>query len=635
MSTPQHVAAFDTYVGDRSTGCLGPATRSFMENRLGRRLGRVRLLSGQFAEAVTAAMDAKAFACGETIVLGNGFRHDADRDIWLLAHELAHLIQQANGRESERPVDAEAVLERKAIEVADIVASGRSVPAGFDFGAAPYGIIQCHQDVKCPGARHNASEPAIWMAANAAIEQAYLEDPSRRNHSVFFGSDFDNSLLKIGPEGPRGVPNRRPWREGPAEVQLPKGVKEKRFGNLLLDQLRGLERQRRPDIIDFTDRVFYEIKSTGYEDRGQVQLHSYYKITEAILRQHGQNEPPWRLETAPPWYPKHVLPMLSPDPRIELVVCTEATDHTRYPGMILYEVRRLPRRRRQQRTNEARIVDFWNEYDMFRQAMEKDLQKGIPNFDPSSPEYVIIVPDEFFKIPIIRQFSNQIIEQRWDRYFRVDSEMARRRLTLDPRVKQFWLGVAVIVGGTALVMASVAAVAALPAAAGAGAGAGATVSAVAVETTSAVATTTTAGVQTVAIVPSTMVLPAAGATVGATATATAAEIGGMTIFNAATGSAAFKTMSAGLGVLLVMGTASTAEAATGNASNVNIKDLVAFRAVPVNDFIDRGGTLHASSIGAPPDNLYSDKEIKDKFQIGLPIVYDSKKHWIFGRLSAR
>jgi len=464
------------------------------------------------------------------------------------------------------------------------------------------------------------------MAANAAIEQAYLDDPSRRNHSVFFGSDFDNSLLKIGPEGPRAVPNRRPWREGPAGVLLPKGVKEKRFGNLLLDQLRGLERQRRPDIIDFTDRVFYEIKSTGYEDRGQVQLQSYYAITEAILRQHGQTEPPWRLETAPPWYPKHVLPMLSPDPRIELVVCTEATNHSTYPGMILYEVRRLQRRRRRQRTNEVRMVDFWTEYDMFRRAMDTDLKKGIPEFDPSSPEYVIIVPDEFFKIDYIRQLSREITERVWDRYFRVDSEMARRRLTLDPRVKLFWLSVAVIVGAAALVAASAGTIAALPAA---GAGAGVGVGAVAVETTGAAATTTTAGIQSTIIVPSALAAQVAGAT------ATTAEVISLTTFQAMLASTAFKTTVATAGVLLVLGTASTAQAATGNASAVNIKDLVAFRAVPVNDFVDRGGTLTASSGGTPPDNMYTDKEIKDQFYVGRPIVYDNTKHWIFGRLSVR
>lgn len=631
-SVPRHVAASCTGGADWLAGRLGSTARSFIERHLGRPLGHVRILSGRSAENAAAAMGATAFACGETIVLGKDFLRDADRGIWLLAHELAHVIQQANGREDARPVDSEAVLESKAVAVADIVLSGRPVPAGFDFGTATYGSIQCHEDTKCPGARYNASEPAVWMAANAAIEQAYLEDPSRRNHSVFFGSDYDNSLLKIGPEGPRAVPNRRPWREGPAGVLLPKGVKEKRFGNLLLDQLRGLERQRRPDIIDFTDRVFYEIKSTGYEDRGQVQLQSYYAITEAILRQHGQNEPPWRLETAPPWYPKHVLPMLSPDPRIELIVCTEATNHTTYPGMILYEVHRLPRRRRQQRTNEARMVDFWTEYDMFRQAMEKDLQKGIPNFDPSSPEYVIIVPDEFFKIPIIRQFSKDIIEQRWDRYFRVDSEMARRRLTLDPRVKQFWLSVVIIAGGAALVMASVAAVAALPAAAAAGAGAGAGVTAGATATTAvAVETTTVATTSTFVIAPPAFVVPVAGTAV----TATAAEIGAMTTFNATVGSAAFKTAATGFGVLLVVGTASVAEAATGDASKVNIQDLVAFKAVPVNDFVDRGGTLNASSTGAPPDNMYSDKEIKDRFYVGRPIVYDNKKHWIFGRMSVR
>jgi hypothetical protein len=601
--------------GDPSSHPLDPETRSYMEQHLGRNLDDVRIRSGKAAAASASWLGADAYARGRTIVLGHGYQADAPQGRWLLAHELVHAIQQSTGRGAPAHADA-ATLERIANAAADIVASGGSLSAGFDFGSAPYGMIQRHlNDTPCTGTRYNASAREIWMAANNAIEQAYRD--AHLNNSIFFGSDFEDSLLKIGPEGPRAVPNRRPWREGPAEVALPKGVKEKSFGNILLRDLRGLERQRRPDIVDFTARAFYEIKSTGYEDRGQVQLQSYYKITETILMHHGVDEPPWRPDSTPYWYPKHVLPMWSPDPRIELAVCTEATDYARYPGMIIYEVRRLPRRRRRQRTQDVRMYDFWNEYDSFRPAVDASLKKGIQEFDPSSPDYVIIVPNEFFQIPAIRQITREAMEPRWDK-FRVQPEIARRRLILDPRVTQFWLGVVCIVGGAAIIVVSAGAFA--PAAAGAGA-------VVAVEMAGAT-TAATAGIESTIIVPASMAAQVAGTT----AVTTTTEAISVATYNAMLGSATIKAVAATAGVLLIVGSAKGAQASTGRAE---IDSVIAFRAVPVNDFTDRSGTLYADSNSTVMDNMYSDKDINDKFNVGAKVYYNNQPHWIFGRVAVK
>jgi hypothetical protein len=584
-----------------------------MEQHLGRNLDDVRIRSGKAAAASAGRQGAAAYVRGRTIVLGHGYQPDTPQGRWLLAHELAHVIQQSDGRGTPAHVDA-ATLEQIANAAADIVASGGSLPACFDFGSAPYGMIQRHADDPCTGTRYNASQREIWMAANNAIEQAYRD--AHPSNSVFFGSDFEDSLLKIGPEGPRAVPNRKPWRQGAAEVALPKGVREKHFGNILLRDLRGLERQRRPDIVDFTHRAFYEIKSTGYEDQGRMQLESYYKITEAILRQHGANEPGWHPESTPYWYPRHVLPMWSPDPRMELVVCTEGTDYTRYPGMIIYEVRRLPRRRRRKHTHEIRMYDFWNEYDSFRPAVDASLKKGIPEFDPSSPDYVIIVPDEFFQIPVVRRITRETMEPRWDK-LRVQPEIARRRLILDPRVTQFWLGVACIAGGAAIIVVSAGAFA--PATAGAGV--------VAVEMTSG-ATAGAAGIGSTIIVPASMAAQVAGTT----AVATTTEAISVATYNAMLGSATVKAVAATAGVLLLVGSANSAQASTGR---VEIDSVIAFRAVPVNDFTDRSGTLYADSNSTIVDNMYSDQEIDDKFSVGTRVYYNNRLHWIFGRLGVK
>lgn len=600
---------------DSSSHSLDPETRSFMERHLGRNLEDVRIRCGEAAAASAGRIGAEAYASGRTIVLGRGYHPETPQGLWLLTHELAHVIQQSNGRGTPAHFDA-ATLERTADAAADIVASGGSLPAGFDFGSAPYGLIQRHVDDPCTGTRYNASQREVWMAANAAIEQAYRD--SYPHNSVFFGSDFEDSLLKIGPEGPRAVPNWKPWRTGPAEVSLPKGVQEKHFGNILLRNLRGLERQRRPDIVDFTRHVFYEIKSTGYEDRGQMQLESYYKITETILIDHGNTEPGWRLSTAPPWYPRHVLPMLSPDPTLELAVCTEATDHTRYPGMIIYEVRLLRRRRRRQRTHEARMYDFWKAFDSFRRVVDASLKKGIPEFDPSSPDYVIIVPDEFIRLPIVQRLTREAMEPTWD-WYRVQPEIARRRLIVDPRVTQFWLGVVAGVGASVVIVVS--AVALAPAAAGAGV--------VAVEVTGATtAATATAGIELTIIVPASMAAQVAGTTTVATTT----EAISLATYNAMLGSTTAKAVAATAGVVLLLGTARRAQASAGRAE---IDNVIAFRAFPVNDFTNWSGTLYAESTSTMTDNKYSDREINDKFSVGTKVYYNNQPHWILGRVAVR
>jgi hypothetical protein len=98
-------------------------------------------------------------------------------------------------------------------------------------------------------------------------------------------------------------------------------------------------------------------------------------------------------------------------------------------------------------------------------------------------------------------------------------------------------------------------------------------------------------------------------------------------------SSAVKATVATAGVLLVIGTAKTAEASTGK---VDLDSVIPFRAVPVNDFTEQeGGALYADSSGDVPDNFYTDKQITEKFAVGVPLYYDNKKHWIFGRVSVR
>jgi hypothetical protein len=80
----------------RSSGQpLDPATRAFMEPRFGRDLSQVRVHSDSKAAESAQSVDALAYTSGHNIVFGQ-----APRTPRLLAHELAHVAQQTEGRSS-------------------------------------------------------------------------------------------------------------------------------------------------------------------------------------------------------------------------------------------------------------------------------------------------------------------------------------------------------------------------------------------------------------------------------------------------------------------------------------------------------------------------------------------------------
>lgn len=83
----------------RSSGrALDDDTRRDMEARFARDLGAVRVHDDDEAAGAATALDARAFTVGDHIGFGLGeYRPSTDDGRRLIAHELAHTIQQANG----------------------------------------------------------------------------------------------------------------------------------------------------------------------------------------------------------------------------------------------------------------------------------------------------------------------------------------------------------------------------------------------------------------------------------------------------------------------------------------------------------------------------------------------------------
>jgi hypothetical protein len=104
---------------------LPAATRKEMEARFGRGFAGVRVHSDHLAAESARAVNALAYTVGTDIVFGQGRRASAR----LLAHELAHVVQQGqvNAAGSPLPMMDDAAHEGEADRAASAVVAGHSV----------------------------------------------------------------------------------------------------------------------------------------------------------------------------------------------------------------------------------------------------------------------------------------------------------------------------------------------------------------------------------------------------------------------------------------------------------------------------------------------------------------------------
>ena len=89
---------------------LAPTTRQFMETRFGHDFGRVRIHAGTSAASSAQAVGARAYTVGADIVFGRGhYVPHTDTGRHLLAHELAHVVQQGGGTRALQRAPASGV----------------------------------------------------------------------------------------------------------------------------------------------------------------------------------------------------------------------------------------------------------------------------------------------------------------------------------------------------------------------------------------------------------------------------------------------------------------------------------------------------------------------------------------------
>jgi hypothetical protein len=117
----------------RSAGqSLDPMTRQFMEPRFGHDFSKVRVHTDAKAAASAAAVNALAYTVGRDLVFGAGqYQPATTAGKRLLAHELTHIVQQANGFQSRLAINQEGDhYEREADRTALAITQG--TPSSVD-----------------------------------------------------------------------------------------------------------------------------------------------------------------------------------------------------------------------------------------------------------------------------------------------------------------------------------------------------------------------------------------------------------------------------------------------------------------------------------------------------------------------
>ena len=164
----------------RSMRLLGP----FFEPRLGHDFSQVRVHADERAAASARAVGALAYTAGSQIVFGAGrYAPESPAGRTLLAHELAHVIQQSSGLDDR--VTGGGLLQRAPTTLGTKVTEPAGAPSPFKTVTATFDgdIFEMKGDattiVQASGqsGHPNQVDPADVKACKGAADDSYLNNP--------------------------------------------------------------------------------------------------------------------------------------------------------------------------------------------------------------------------------------------------------------------------------------------------------------------------------------------------------------------------------------------------------------------------------------------------------------------------
>ena len=172
---------------------LSPPLRNFFEPRFGHDFKRVRIHSGVKAAESAWAIDALAYAVGQDVAFAEGkYRPDTNAGKSLIAHELAHVVQQDRESFDSHPEDRADLSARQVLE-------GQAVSSSL-VGGAPYGLYRqrtetSKEEKKKPGEKAGKEQKVIVPAINPSEKKTETpEMPSRLPIPWLSGGSFSFGL---------------------------------------------------------------------------------------------------------------------------------------------------------------------------------------------------------------------------------------------------------------------------------------------------------------------------------------------------------------------------------------------------------------------------------------------------------
>jgi hypothetical protein len=104
---------------------MSPKLRSVFEERFGADFRKVRIHASEHAAESARALDAVAYTVGTDVVFDAGkFNPNSKQGEHLLAHELAHVVQQSRGGDAPQSFNSGSGLEQEAAQAATQFSSG-------------------------------------------------------------------------------------------------------------------------------------------------------------------------------------------------------------------------------------------------------------------------------------------------------------------------------------------------------------------------------------------------------------------------------------------------------------------------------------------------------------------------------
>lgn len=173
---------------------LGPDVRAEMEARFGEDFSRVRTYNDSTAHRNTAQLHAKAYTVGENITFSaNRYAPHSSEGKRLLAHELAHVVQQRRGGPQHSSIGRQGVLETDAGQAAEVAVNG-SGPVTVAGSSAPG--VACDLEDYWKRAKASMPEGAQkWVDEKETAAKAYVGEKKEQAEAWVGGKQAEAAEL--------------------------------------------------------------------------------------------------------------------------------------------------------------------------------------------------------------------------------------------------------------------------------------------------------------------------------------------------------------------------------------------------------------------------------------------------------